>query len=243
VVLYGSGAGWEVFSADWANLLLTVAWIVGLVNAFNLLDNLDGAAATVAAVSAAGIGALALVDDDGTLAAFALSISGACLGFLPRNLTRPARIFLGDGGSMSIGFLVAGGAIAAVDQPALGDASLLAGVLLVGVPILDTSLVVLSRRRAGVSLLTAGRDHLTHRLLPRLQSPRRVAIVLATTQAVLCAAAIIGHESGRVALSVLTAVCVVLGVTVIAVLESATWRPERPASAAPSGADRAAVTR
>ena len=91
---------------------------------------------------------------------------------------------------MSVGFLVAGGVIAAVDQPTLGGASLLAGVLLVGVPILDTSLVVLSRRRAGVSVLTGGRDHLTHRLLLRLESPRRVAMVLAMTQALLCGAAV-----------------------------------------------------
>jgi UDP-GlcNAc:undecaprenyl-phosphate GlcNAc-1-phosphate transferase len=243
VVLYESGLGWGVFSAEWANLLVTVVWIVGLVNAFNLLDNLDGAAGSVAAVSAAGIGVLALVRDDVTLGALALSITGACLGFLPRNLAQPARIFLGDGGSMSVGFLVAGAAMAAVNQSGLGDVAILAAALVVGVPILDTSLVVLSRWRAGVSPLTAGRDHLTHRLLGRLESPRRVAVLLATTQAVLCAAAIGGHESGRVSLAVLAAVCAALGIAVVVVLESATWRPERPSSTAPTGTDRAAVIR
>ena len=92
-----------------------------------------------------------------------------------------------------------------------------------------------------MSPLTGGRDHVTHRLLARLGSARRVAAAVAVTQAALCAAAILGAESGSLALTVLAAICVALGIAVIAVLESATWRPERPA--APSSADRAAVTR
>src|SRR4051812_42117760 len=102
-----AGLGWSVFGSEALDLLLTVAWVVGLCNAFNLMDNLDGAAGTVAGISAAGVGTLALAHDDPALAAFAFALAGACAGFLPHNLARPARIFLGDGGSLPIGFLVA----------------------------------------------------------------------------------------------------------------------------------------
>src|SRR5205823_6453585 len=156
-----SGHGWTVFPWDAANLLLTVAWVVGLVNAFNLMDNLDGATATVAAVTGAGIGTLALGDGDPALAGFSFTISGACVGFLPHNLARPARIFLGDGGSMPLGFLLGAAAIVAADHKALGESAVLGGALLVGLVILDTALVVFSRHRARIPLVTGGRDHLT----------------------------------------------------------------------------------
>lgn len=227
IVLSEAGLGWTLFSSDVANLLLTVAWVVGLVNAFNLLDNLDGATGTVALTSAAGIGALALVNGDATLASFSFAIGGACAGFLPRNLHSPARIFLGDGGSMSLGLLVAGAAMVAADGHALGGAALLAGALLVGLAILDTTLVVISRRRARVPLVTPGRDHLTHRLFARLGSPRAVAATLAVVQAGLCAVAIGGYELGSVALVACASVCAALGGLAIAVLESEAWRPRR----------------
>src|SRR5205085_10468953 len=118
--------------------------------------------------------------------------------FLPRNLARPARIFLGDGGSMPVGFVIAAGAIAATDANSLHAAALLGGAMLAGLPILDTALVTISRRRAGVTLLTGGRDHLTHRLLTRLGTPRRVALALAIAQALLSAAALAGDQAGPV---------------------------------------------
>jgi UDP-GlcNAc:undecaprenyl-phosphate GlcNAc-1-phosphate transferase len=227
VALSQAGLGWTLFSSDAANLLLTVLWVVGLVNAFNLMDNLDGATATVSLTSGAGIGVLALTNGDSTLTAFSFAISGACAGFLPRNLARPARIFLGDGGSMSLGVLVAGAAMVATRGHAVGGAALLAGALLVGLAILDTTLVVISRRRARIPLVTAGRDHLTHRLLTRLGSPRAVAAALAVTQAALCAVAIGGYELGFAALVGCACVCAALGVLAIVVLESRAWRPAR----------------
>ena len=89
VALFASDEGWQVASADWVNLAITILWVVGLINAFNLMDNLDGAASTVAAVSAAGTGALALVESDAILAAVCLSLAGACAGFL--RATSPGR--------------------------------------------------------------------------------------------------------------------------------------------------------
>jgi UDP-GlcNAc:undecaprenyl-phosphate GlcNAc-1-phosphate transferase len=228
VALTVTGLGWEFFDAPLANLALTSLWVVGLVNAFNLMDNLDGAAGTVAGVCAAGIGALALFGGSPALAALAFAVAGASLAFLRYNLARPARIFLGDGGSMTLGFLIAAMTIAAVRLYPPDHTGILGGAMLVGLPILDTALVVVSRRRDGVSILCAGRDHLTHRLLGRLASPRRVALVLAAAQAVLCAMAIAGQLVGPSTLIALAVVAVVAGLLVLVRLDSPGWRPVRP---------------
>ncbi len=195
VALFASDEGWQVASADWVNLAITILWVVGLINAFNLMDNLDGAASTVAAVSAAGTGALALVESDAILAAVCLSLAGACAGFLPSNLARPSKIFLGDGGSMPIGFILAA-ATMALPHDASGGLAVAVSALLVGLPLLDTAMVVLSRLHRGVSPFRGGRDHMTHRLVKQLGSERHVAAALAVTQGIMCAAAIALHGSG-----------------------------------------------
>jgi len=225
VILFESGLGWKILSSDLSNVLLTAAWTVGLVNAFNLMDNLDGASSSVVAGSCAGIAALALAVGDSGLAATALAMAGACLAFLRYNLARPARIFLGDGGSMPMGLIVSSLAIAAVDGQHLHGAALLAGGLLVGLAILDTALVSFSRRRRGVSLLQGGRDHLTHRLLSRFGSPQRVALVLVTLQLVLSSIVVVASSVGYYAVVVASSVAVVLGTLAIAVLDGPRWRP------------------
>src|SRR3954447_11850125 len=188
VALWANGLGWSAFNSDLAGLALTIVWIVGLVNAFNLMDNLDGATGTVGMVCAAGAGTVALVYGGPPTAALAFALSGACAGFLIYNLSRPSRIFLGDGGSMPIGFAVAAVLMAVSrDVGGLGAGAVVAVAPLVGLPILDTTLVMVSRARRGAPLLSGGQDHLTHRLLSRLGTPRRVALALALAQAALCA--------------------------------------------------------
>lgn len=241
IALWLSGLGWGIFGVAALDLALTVLWVVGLVNAFNLMDNLDGATGTVAGVSAIGIGALALVDGHGEVAIFALALAGACLGFLRFNLAGPARIFLGDGGSMPIGFLVAALALLCVEaRPGPGTA-VLAGAMLVGVAILDTTLVVVSRRRRGVSLVTAGRDHLTHRVLAKTGTPRRVALLLAAVQASLCASAVIGVWAGATTTEVLALSWVFAGAAAIAVLESPRFLPKAPHSTPATFVDRTRI--
>jgi UDP-GlcNAc:undecaprenyl-phosphate GlcNAc-1-phosphate transferase len=219
VGLWTVDLGWNVFSADLLNLVLTVVWVVGLVNAFNLMDNLDGATSTVAAAAAIGIAGLALMHDETQLAALAAALAGACIGFLRYNLARPARIFLGDGGSMPIGFIAAAATIAAADGAGLGTAGLPCGAMLVGLVILDTTLVVISRRRRAVPLLTGGRDHLTHRLLAMTGTPQAVAVMLATLQLGLGAVALTAAENGRHAVLWSAGATLVIGIGVIAVLE------------------------
>jgi UDP-GlcNAc:undecaprenyl-phosphate GlcNAc-1-phosphate transferase len=190
VALWNSGHGWEI-SSDAVNLALTCIWVLAIVNAVNLMDNMDGAASTVVAVAAAAIGLLAALQPDPMLAALCFAIAGACAGFLPHNLARPARIFMGDGGSMPLGLLLASIAPAAASQWVAGTGGVATGALLVGLVILDTSLVMVSRRRGGRPLMSGGRDHLTHRLRIHLGSAQAVVVVLAAAQLALSAATVV----------------------------------------------------
>ena len=238
--LFGAGLGWNTVLSTPGDLALTIVWVVGLVNAFNLMDNLDGACSTVSAVAAAGIGVLAAIRGQATIAALAFALAGACAGFLPWNLARPAKIFLGDGGSMPIGFLVAALAMAASRHASGGNAGVLLAALLAGLPILDATLVSVSRTRRGVTLVTGGRDHLTHRMQLALSSPQAVAVTLALAQSLLCALAITGYEVGSAALAGIGLAVFLAGVVAILVLDTARWRPaEIAVRSAPSNAETA----
>ncbi len=238
IVLWATGLGWDVFGWDGADLALTIVWVVGLVNAFNLFDNMDGAAATLATVTGIGVALLAFVQDDPALAVLTLALAGACLGFLPYNLARPARIFLGDGGSLPIGFVIAAALMALQHEGGSGFEQILAAVLLAGLPVVDTSLVMISRRRAGIPLLTGGRDHMTHRLLSRLGTPRTVAGTLGLIQAGLAAVAVGAVQAGRGSIIAAWSIWFVAAVGAIVLLESSSWVPlrEPAASGSPAGA-------
>ena len=236
VVLWESGIGWHLFDSELISFLITLLWVVGVVNAFNLMDNADGAAGSVGLASALGVAALALIQDHVVLAAIALALAGACGGFLIFNLQKPARLFLGDGGSMPVGFLIAALILAAPGTETTGTEVLLAMALFAALPILDTTLVTFSRVRRGAPVMQGGRDHLTHRLHEWLGSYQAVALVLAMSQAGLCAIGIALFEAGPTAI-VVGAVCyVVAGAGVIALLERPFGRPrpQRSVSAQPA---------
>jgi UDP-GlcNAc:undecaprenyl-phosphate GlcNAc-1-phosphate transferase len=219
-MLWQTGMGWDLGLGGGVDLALTVVWTVGVVNAFNLFDNMDGAASTMALVVSAGVVLMGIVRGDVWLTAAAATLCGACLGFLPHNLASPARIFLGDGGSMPIGFgvatLVMSGAAAAV--PAWQ--ALVVGLLLVGVPAVDTSLVMISRRRRGISILTGGRDHLTHRTQRRFRTARAVAMALGGIQALVSALAVFAITGGAATVLVIVVLYLVAAATSIALLEA-----------------------
>lgn len=248
VLLWAGGVGWSVFGNDAANLTLTIVWVIGVVNAFNLMDNMDGAAATVAAVSGAGVAGLAVINDEAMVAALALALAGACAGFLKYNLASPARIFLGDGGSMPIGFVLAAAVMSLPKMGVSGVPALIPGGLLVGLAIFDTTLVIVSRSRRRVRIYSGARDHVTHRLLPLLRSPRAVVIVLALVQASLSGLAIAAAELGTTADAILTVSCVSISGVAIWALEKERLTSRsapvaeigsRPAGRANSAYDRA----
>jgi UDP-GlcNAc:undecaprenyl-phosphate GlcNAc-1-phosphate transferase len=161
LVLVGGGFRAEAPLPGWAAAVLAFLWIVGLTNACNLLDSIDGAAAGVAAVAAAGGLALAAPSPFG--AALAAALLGASLGFLPYNF-HPARLFMGDAGSLFLGMTLA---VLGLELTA-GGVSWLAVLLLFAVPLFDTTLVTVSRLRRGKNPMThPGTDHLAHRLARR----------------------------------------------------------------------------
>jgi UDP-GlcNAc:undecaprenyl-phosphate GlcNAc-1-phosphate transferase len=229
--LWQADLGWMLWNGGLLDLALTTLWVVGLVNAFNLMDNIDGAAGTFGGVSAAGVGVLATTQGEMAIAAMSFALSGACVGFLRFNLARPARIFLGDGGSMPVGFLVAAGLTAIPSTAGFGTAAVFAVVPLVGLAVLDTTLVVVSRLRRGVGLFTGGRDHLTHRLLTVVGTPQKVALAIAGAQGALCALGFLLFDSSIVAVFSVASAYVILGAATIAALEWPYVRAEARAAA------------
>ena len=224
VTLSVTGHGWDVLGIGVLDGLLTVAWVVGIVNAVNLMDNMDGAASTVIGISSTGTGALAIVAAGRPeLGILCFAAAGACVGFLPRNLARPSRIFMGDGGSMPLGLLVAGTSMQVASAGGLGLAGVLETALILGLAILDTSLVMVSRRRGGRPLMTGGRDHLTHRLHTQLDTPRAVAGSLAVAQLSLCSLAIVAGLVGVGAILGVTALVLGAGALAITRLERNPW--------------------
>lgn len=222
-LLFTTGHGWTVFGNATLDLLLTCFWVAAVINAVNLMDNMDGAAATVAGISAAGAGVLAALSSNPALAMLCFAVAGACAGFLPRNLARPSRIFMGDGGSMPLGLLLAGASMGAASNALHGPAGLAAAAAIVGLVVLDTSLVTVSRRRGGRPLLTGGRDHLTHRLRTRLGTPQAVAALLAVTQVALCVVAVTLSLTNPIALLPFAVLMVMAGASAIWQLESPPW--------------------
>jgi UDP-GlcNAc:undecaprenyl-phosphate GlcNAc-1-phosphate transferase len=231
LALWQADLGWLLFDQGVINLALTAVWVVALVNAFNLMDNLDGAAGTVAGVSAAGIAALAASQGEIAIAAMSMALGGACVGFLRFNLSRPARVFLGDGGSMPVGFLLAAAVMAVPHTIGFGTAAIFAVVPLVGLPVLDTILVIVSRVRRGVNVLSGGRDHLTHRLLEVVGTPQLVALTLAGAQAALCVVGFLIFDSTIVTVFSAATGYVLLGAAAIAALEWPYVREEARAAA------------
>jgi UDP-GlcNAc:undecaprenyl-phosphate/decaprenyl-phosphate GlcNAc-1-phosphate transferase len=236
--VWRAGLGFHLHVGAGADLAVTATWLVAVINAFNLFDNMDGAAGTIAFVVCLGAASLGVVRADAWLAVAAASLGGACLGFLPRNLSLPARIFLGDGGSMPIGFAVAVLVMVAATSSVSGWQALPVALLLVGLPALDTALVIVSRRRRGAPVMLGGKDHLTHRTRSLLPSARAVAVGLGAVQGVFCLVALLASEGGSSFVVLAAALYGIAVLCAVAALESrsAYDAAERPASAAGSRA-------
>jgi UDP-GlcNAc:undecaprenyl-phosphate/decaprenyl-phosphate GlcNAc-1-phosphate transferase len=157
-----------------ATIPLTIFWLVGITNAINIIDVSDGLASGVAAIAALGFFVIAVLNGDLPMALTTLALVGALIGFLHYNQP-PAQIYLGDTGSLFIGFML--GALAIVGAYAQhNEAALLAPVAILAVPILETTLVVLARLARGVSPFDGSADHLASRLKARGWSARQVLV-------------------------------------------------------------------
>ena len=150
---------------DAVNLLLTACWLLYITNAVNYLDNMDGIATMVAAVSGAFFTLIAVLNGQRLVSVLAAALTGASIGFARYNLPWPrARIFMGDAGALFLGFMLA---VLGIKLRVPGNTSYvtwMVPVIVLGLPIFDTALVFVSRRRRGVSFFRGGVDHTTHRL-------------------------------------------------------------------------------
>ena len=154
---------------------LTVLWIVGVINAFNLIDGLDGLASGLGAIAALGLGAIAALNGQPFALALSLGLAGALGGFLVFNFN-PARVFLGDTGSLFLGFVMA--MLALMSGSQANGAMMLAPALVLGVPIFDTLTSMARRVLRGRSPFQGDRAHTHHRLLDYGFSQRQVALIL-----------------------------------------------------------------
>ena len=169
---------------EWVAVPLTILWFVGVTNAFNLVDNMDGMLPGVAAVAAFFVGVFTYATGRPETALLSWVVAAACVGFLPWNLP-PARIFLGDSGSMFLGFLLAGLSIgegwAGLTQ--LGF-TILAPTLLLAVPIFNTTFVTVTRKLSGVPVSRGKADHINYRLLAHGLSRGRALLAVYVLSAV-----------------------------------------------------------
>jgi len=219
--VWALGAGWDLGHGEMIDFAVTCLWILGVVNAVNLFDNMDGASSTMALVVSGAVAVLGLITGDTWLVATAAALCGACLGFLPYNTAQPnARIFLGDGGSMPIGFAVATLVMIGSGDALPGLQGLLIGLLLIGILALDTTLVIVSRLRKGVSILTGGRDHLTHRTRRRMDTALAVATTLGGVQTLLATVALLSVEADSNTRRLIAVVYFAAGGAIIAFLEA-----------------------
>ena len=157
-------------------LLITVLWVIGITNAFNLIDGLDGLAAGSALFSTLVVFVVAIFSGSSLVSLLTIALAGAILGFLRFNFN-PATIFLGDCGSLFVGFMLSALALAGA-QKAPTAVAVAIPVVSFGLPILETTLSVLRRFIGGRPVFTADREHIHHKLLQSGMSPRKVVIVL-----------------------------------------------------------------
>jgi UDP-GlcNAc:undecaprenyl-phosphate GlcNAc-1-phosphate transferase len=154
----------QAFSNQVLNYLVTVIWVVGICNSINFFDNLDGGASGTVAVISIFLFAIAFDHGQSLVSALAVVTTGATLGFLIWNKS-PAKIYMGDAGALFLGIIIAVLTIRLDPEVGPQSRALAIPLLLMAVPILDTTTVVISRLSRGISPFTGGRDHLSHRLM------------------------------------------------------------------------------
>ena len=168
----GNPTGSEIFDS-----IITVIWVVGICNSINFFDNLDGGAAGTVAISAMALAFLALNGDQYLIAALATVTAGATLGFLVWNKS-PAKIYMGDAGALFRGVLLATLTIRLKPNSETQIGAYFTPVFLLAIPILDTTVAVLSRLRRHISPFQGGQDHLSHRLIRAGLSRKQAAASL-----------------------------------------------------------------
>jgi UDP-GlcNAc:undecaprenyl-phosphate GlcNAc-1-phosphate transferase len=176
---------------NWPDIVISVLWIVLMTNSFNLLDNSDGAAGGIAAVTTAVLAVLMFGVGQESIAVFLFAVSASCAGFLVHNWA-PARIFMGDAGSLFLGFVTSASAVLVFglqhgSVPQTSWATRVSGLLLLTfVAAVDTGTVVLSRYRSRRPLMQGGTDHISHRLRALGLRTSQAATLLSAVAGICC---------------------------------------------------------
>jgi len=162
---------------------VTMLWIVGVTNAVNLIDGVDGLAAGVSSIACMSLTALCIISGSPIAVVFATTLAGACLGFLPRNFS-PADVIMGDTGAMFLGYVLAVTSIIGVYK-GYALLSIVIAVLALALPIFDTAFAMLRRLLSGKPIMTADRGHLHHRLIDKGFSHKQTVVILYIVSAVM----------------------------------------------------------
>ncbi|HLY26767.1 MAG TPA: MraY family glycosyltransferase [Aggregatilineales bacterium] len=211
------------------NWLITFVWIVGIINAINFLDNMDGLAAGLSAICALFMLILAVLNGQYFVAPLAAALCGSAVGFLIYNFN-PATTFMGDMGSMVLGFILAvlGIKLSFPHETLAGTWYI--PIIVMGLPVFDTTLVVFTRLHEGRSPLVGGRDHTSHRLVSMGLS-HRLAVITLYGVCILLGLASIAASEAPVSLSNLIAVVIAaLGLGLFAIMEVTRYRYQRKVS-------------
>jgi UDP-GlcNAc:undecaprenyl-phosphate GlcNAc-1-phosphate transferase len=190
IVIVNSGTSGTPFGTSTINTAVTIFWIVGICNSINFFDNLDGAASGAVAIAALGVFFIALDRGQELVSALSIVTVGATFGFLMWNKS-PAKIYMGDAGALFLGIIISVATIRL--NPGIEPTwkSLTIPAILLAVPLLDTCVAVFSRLARGVSPLTGGKDHLSHRLV-RAGLTRPMAAIALWAASGVCALVAIG---------------------------------------------------
>jgi UDP-GlcNAc:undecaprenyl-phosphate GlcNAc-1-phosphate transferase len=231
VILLATGIRAQVFSeywpgtaAVWADTALTLVWVVGITASFSILDHMDGLCAGIAAVASLFFAIFALESGQLLVSTMSAAVLGAAAGFLRWNF-KPAKIFMGDGGAMFLGFLMATLALKLRPVMAGGpQGAWLVPMFILGATIFDTTLISISRSRRGfIPFTTPGKDHTAHRLSNLFNSQRIAVLILYGLGAVYGLLALaISHLPAFAAYTV-AAVAGVASLSAIALLEIAPY--------------------
>jgi UDP-GlcNAc:undecaprenyl-phosphate GlcNAc-1-phosphate transferase len=190
LVIVNSGTTGTPFGTSSINTAVTIFWIVGICNSINFFDNLDGAASGAVAIAALGVFFIAFDRGQELVSALSIVTAGATIGFLMWNKS-PAKIYMGDAGALFLGIIISVATIRL--NPGIQPTwkSLTIPAILLAVPLLDTCVAVFSRLARGVSPLTGGKDHLSHRLV-RAGLTRPMAAIALWAASGVCALVAIG---------------------------------------------------
>lgn len=203
MVVVKSGVRIEFMNNYYIGMILTYLWIVGITNSFNLLDNMNGLSAGIAVIAAVFFGLIMWMTDQVEVAFVSFALAGACLGFLKHNFPR-AHIFMGDTGSLVIGFTLSVIAVMGSWSTRFLTTSLAMPAVILAYPIFDTTLVTFIRIKEGRSIFQGGRDHSSHRLaLLGLKSRRAVLVIYGICVALGSSALVIQKVSLKCAILII----------------------------------------